>query len=133
MLRVENGVQADRHLTSRLERCLEQGLEHGCRYGFNPGSALAIIGYGPVVALAAINTTLAAAAGTLSALVALLVMNLITTKHVLWDLIGASNGTLGGLVAVTAGCSVVDVRISSTCCLTGGRFDTGIVAPASTV
>jgi ammonium transporter, Amt family len=80
-----------------------------CRYGFNPGSALAIIGYGPVVALCAINTTLAAAAGTVSALLTILIINLIATKHVMWDLIGASNGTLGGLVGITAGCSVVDV------------------------
>ena len=79
-------------------------------YGFNPGSALAIIGYGPVAALCAINTTLAAAAGTLSALLTILIINLITTRHALWDLIGASNGTLGGLVGITAACSVVEVR-----------------------
>lgn len=79
-------------------------------YGFNPGSALAIVGYGRVAALAAVNTTLSAAAGTLSALLALMVLELASTGHVVWDLIGASNGTLGGLVGITAACSVVEAR-----------------------
>jgi Ammonium Transporter Family len=83
---------------------------HVCRYGFNPGSALAIIGYGPVAALAAITTTLAAAAGTLSAMFTILALEWLRTKHVMWDVIGSSNGTLAGLVAITAGCSVVEVR-----------------------
>ena len=81
-------------------------------YGFNPGSALAIIGYGPTAALCAINTTLGAAAGTLAALLTILITNFISTHEALWDLIGASNGTLGGLVGITAACSVVEVRCS---------------------
>lgn len=77
-------------------------------YGFNPGSALAIIGAGPIAALSAINTTLSAAGGTVSTLVLLMAFEYIATGHVVWDLIGASNGTLAGLVGITSGCSVVD-------------------------
>lgn len=81
-------------------------------YGFNPGSALAIIGNSEIAALAAVNTTISAASGTLSALVALLIKNYWTSDdgNTIWDLLGAANGTLGGLVAITAGCVVVAVR-----------------------
>ena len=107
-----------------------------CRYGFNPGSALGIVGLSDVAALAAINTTLGAATGTLSALVTLVIVNWIKTKHIVWDLIGASNGTLAGLVGITAGCSVAEVRrfackrnISTACqhCLSCALTRTAIV------
>lgn len=78
-------------------------------YGFNPGSALAILGSADVVALSAINTTLSAAGGTLSALAVLMFLEFMDTGHVVYDLIGASNGTLGGLVGITSACSVVEV------------------------
>lgn len=80
-------------------------------YGFNPGSALAILGSSEIAALAAVNTTISAASGTLSALVALMVKDYVTSQDgsAVWDLLGASNGTLGGLVAITAGCTVVQV------------------------
>eukprot|EP00892_Ulva_mutabilis_P012539 jgi/Ulvmu1/9658/UM054_0090.1 len=77
-------------------------------YGFNPGSALAIIDAGDVVAISAINTTLSAAGGTLSTLLLLMAFEYIATGHVVWDLIGASNGTLAGLVGITSACSVVE-------------------------
>ena len=73
-------------------------------YGFNPGSMLSIIGSASqeVVARAAVTTTIAAASGGLTAMV----LNY-TLFHV-WDLIAVCNGVLAGLVAITAGCSVVE-------------------------
>ena len=78
-------------------------------YGFNPGSALAILGKSSVAAVAAVNTTLSAASGTLSTLFTLMAVNWLSTGEVIWDLIGTSNGTLAGLVGITAACSVVEV------------------------
>ena len=85
------------------------------RYGFNPGSALAILGSSEIAALAAVNTTISAAAGTLAALIALMVKGFYASQDgsTVWDLLGAANGTLGGLVAITAGCVVVQVRGSA--------------------
>ena len=83
-------------------------------YGFNPGSALAILGAGDIASLAAINTTLSAAGGTVSALLVLMALEYASTGHVVYDLIGASNGTLGGLVGITSACSVAEVCCSST-------------------
>jgi len=73
-------------------------------YGFNPGSMLSIIGSDSqeVVARAAVTTTIAAASGGLTAMV----LNY-TLFHV-WDLIAVCNGVLAGLVAITAGCAVVE-------------------------
>ncbi len=69
-------------------------------YGFNPGSQLAFQGTGDIdaVALIAVNTTLAAAAGAFVA------------TFVGWGLFGkpdltmSLNGALGGLVGITANC-----------------------------
>jgi ammonium transporter, Amt family len=85
-------------------------------FGFNPGSALLIFGYGKVAALAAVNTTLSAAAGTLSTLFLLMILEFLSSGHLVWDLIGTSNGTLAGLVGITAGCSVVEVRADNNAC-----------------
>ena len=70
-------------------------------FGFNPGSTMAV---DPgAIALIALNTNMAAAAGCLSATLAA------------WMLLGKPdlsmiiNGTLAGLVAITAGCSVFTV------------------------
>ena len=68
-------------------------------YGFNPGSWL---GADPVIGKIAVNTTLAAAAG---AVVAMLVTWLKNGKP---DVAMAGNGLLAGLVGVTAGCWVVN-------------------------
>ena len=76
-------------------------------YGFNPGSALAILGAGDIASLAAINTTLSAAGGTVGALLTLMALGL-GSGTVTYDLIGASNGTLAGLVGITSACSVVE-------------------------
>lgn len=68
-------------------------------YGFNPGSWL---GADPVIGTIAVNTTLAGAAG---AVVAMLVTWLKDGKP---DVAMTGNGLLAGLVAVTAGCWVVN-------------------------
>ncbi len=74
-------------------------------YGFNPGSQLAITGAANTDAtmLIAVNTTLAAAAG---AVVALLVSRFFLAGKK-FDLGMALNGMLAGLVGVTANCDVV--------------------------
>jgi Amt family ammonium transporter len=70
-------------------------------FGFNPGSSLHV-GDGSLIALVAINTNLAAAAGGILALVTV------------WKVFGkpdlsmAMNGALAGLVAITAPCAFVD-------------------------
>lgn len=72
-------------------------------YGFNPGSQLAYATAADAhaVALIAVNTTLAAAAG---ALVAMIISWWQGKKP---DLITSLNGALAGLVAITANCDVV--------------------------
>lgn len=70
-------------------------------YGFNPGSTLGVVGYEGLIALVALNTTLGAAAGLL---VSMFVMFFRTGK---WDLPASLNGSLAGLVAITAGCAFV--------------------------
>jgi len=74
-------------------------------YGFNPGSTLGIMynGAAEVAALAAVTTTIAAASGCVSALS---IRYFASYDHT-YDLTAAMNGALGGLVAITAGCSVV--------------------------
>lgn len=69
-------------------------------YGFNPGSTL-VMGDGGLVGLVALNTTIAAGAG---AMVALFVVYFRTGR---WDLTFTLNGSLAGLVAITAPCAFV--------------------------
>mmetsp|Transcript_13372 Transcript_13372/g.31466 ORF Transcript_13372/g.31466 Transcript_13372/m.31466 type:complete len:302 (-) Transcript_13372:1853-2758(-) len=78
-------------------------------FGFNPGSALAIDNSGSAhtAALCAVTTTLAAASGCVSAMALDSVMEARVSGEVSYDLTMAMNGALGGLVAITAGCSVV--------------------------
>ncbi len=72
-------------------------------FGFNPGSQLAIHGgNADAVALVAVTTNLAAAAGGLVALI--LTWAFITKKP---DLSTTLNGVLAGLVAITAPCAFV--------------------------
>jgi Amt family ammonium transporter len=77
-------------------------------YGFNPGSTLGVIGYGDVLALCAVTTTLSAAAGAVSALFFDTLMGFMDDGEAEYDLTMAMNGCLGGLVGITAGCSVVE-------------------------
>lgn len=76
-------------------------------YGFNPGSALAIVGAGEIASLCAVTTTLAAAAGTIATLGMTMGLNFLSTGHAVWDTIAAGNGALGGLVSITSATSVV--------------------------
>lgn len=77
-------------------------------YGFNPGSTIEIIGYGNIAALCAVTTTLSAAAGCISALFGDTILGLMVEGEVEYDLTMAMNGSLAGLVAITANCSVVE-------------------------
>jgi len=78
-------------------------------YGFNPGSALVIASSNSAstAALAAVTTTLAAASGCVTAMAFDSFMEARKTGETSYDLTMAMNGALGGLVAITAGCSVV--------------------------
>lgn len=76
-------------------------------FGFNPGSALAIVGASATAALCAVTTTLAAAAGCITTLFLQMGIIFARTGQVVWDVIAAGNGALAGLVSITAACSVV--------------------------
>ncbi|MEE3715633.1 ammonium transporter [Tumidithrix elongata RA019] len=67
-------------------------------YGFNPGSALTMSNPG-LVSLVTINTSLAAAAGAMTALIYVYI------RFKQWHLFCALNGSLAGLVAITGGCA----------------------------
>ncbi|MCC7208880.1 MAG: ammonium transporter [Anaerolineae bacterium] len=69
-------------------------------YGFNPGSTLGTGNTG-LIGLVTLNTTLGAAGGTLASLL------LQYSRSKKWDLTYALNGSLAGLVGVTAGCAYV--------------------------
>jgi len=79
-------------------------------YGFNPGSALAISSSdaAATASLCAVTTTIAAAAACVTSMFADTILEYQSTGEVSYDLTMAMNGALGGLVAITAGCSVVE-------------------------
>jgi Amt family ammonium transporter len=79
-------------------------------YGFNPGSSLAIASTaaGDVSSLAAVNTTLGAAAAALSGMFTSTIVDERKTGVHTWDTTAAMNGCLTGLVAVTAGCATIE-------------------------
>jgi len=70
-------------------------------YGFNPGSTLGAVGQGGLIGVITLNTTLAAGAAALST------MTYIWFRTKKWDLAYTLNGSLAGLVAITAGCAFV--------------------------
>jgi len=78
-------------------------------YGFNPGSALAIDNpdSAATAALCAVTTTIAAAAGCVTSMFTDTAIEYSKTGEASYDLTMAMNGALGGLVGITAGCSVV--------------------------
>jgi len=78
-------------------------------YGFNPGSILVISSStaAAVCALAAVTTTIGAASGCVSALFTDMILSRMKTGECEYDITMCMNGTLAGLVAVTAGCSVM--------------------------
>ncbi|MBD2343517.1 ammonium transporter [Anabaena subtropica] len=82
-------------------------------YGFNPGSTLGTANPG-LIGLVTVNTTLAAGAGALAALIFLYIR---TGK---WDLVYCLNGSLSGLVAITAACAYVAPWAAVLIGLTGG-------------
>ncbi|MDX2161517.1 MAG: ammonium transporter [bacterium] len=83
-------------------------------YGFNPGSTLGVIGYENLIGVVTLNTTLGAGAG---AMMAMFFQYFRTGK---WDLMMALNGTLAGLVGVTAGCAFVSPVAAIVIGATGG-------------
>ena len=72
-------------------------------FGFNPGSTMAVVGYADAIGHIAVTTNTAAAAATISAA---LTAWLLLGKP---DLSMVINGTLAGLVAITAPCAFVTV------------------------
>ena len=78
------------------------------RYGFNAGSTNAILNHRSQISAAiAINTTISAAAATISTLLVVMLHTYRTLGVVVWDLIQAGNGTLTGLAAITGPCAFV--------------------------
>lgn len=82
-------------------------------YGFNPGSTLGM-GNPGLIGLVTLNTTLGAAAGCMATV---LLMYSRTGK---WDLAGCLNGSLAGLVAVTAPCAFIEPWAAVVIGLVGG-------------
>lgn len=79
-------------------------------YGFNPGSTFGVstAQAGTVAAMVAVNTTLAACAGAVSAMFTSTWLNLRETGIHTYDVAYTMNGLLTGLVAITAGCASVE-------------------------
>ena len=78
-------------------------------YGFNPGSVIYIASASSsqVAALVAMNTTLSACAGAISAMIFSSWLDLRYTGVASYDVVATMNGCLTGLVAVTSGCATV--------------------------
>jgi Amt family ammonium transporter len=76
-------------------------------YGFNPGSTLGISGGNYTTALCAVTTTLGAASGALSCMFTQSFIDHYKTGEFAYDITCVMNGALGGLVAITASCSVI--------------------------
>ncbi|MBL8117558.1 MAG: ammonium transporter [Anaerolineae bacterium] len=83
-------------------------------YGFNPGSTLGAVGVAGTIGIVTLNTTLGAGAGSLSA------MFYQYARTGKWDLVACLNGSLAGLVAITAGCAFVSPAASIIIGLVGG-------------
>jgi Amt family ammonium transporter len=80
-------------------------------FGFNPGSALLLFGndhVGEIAAHAAVSTALAGSAGGIMALFTNFWLEERRTGEPHFSLVMAMNGSLSGLVAITAGCGVVE-------------------------
>jgi Amt family ammonium transporter len=81
-------------------------------YGFNPCSVgpVSSASQGELAALVAMNTTLAACAGAVSAMFFSSFMDWRKTGIFTYDVVATMNGSLTGLAAVTSGCATYDVR-----------------------
>lgn len=86
-------------------------------YGFNPGSTLGITptGYATTMSRVIVTTTLAAGSGGLTVV---LTDRVVGSKT--WDVAMVCNGVLGGLVSITAGCSVITPWYSFVVGILGG-------------
>lgn len=73
-------------------------------FGFNPGSTLSAVGNWELIGTVVTNTFLASAAGGVSTMV------YTYFRYGQIDVTMAINGVLAGLVAITAGCNVVDTN-----------------------
>jgi len=73
-------------------------------FGFNPGSTLAAVGNWDLIGTVITNTFLASAAGGISTMV------YTHFRYGQIDITMVINGVLAGLVAITAGCNVVDAN-----------------------
>lgn len=71
-------------------------------FGFNPGSTLAAVGNWELIGIVATNTFLASAAGGVST------MFYTYFRYGQIDITMTINGVLAGLVAITAGCNIVE-------------------------
>jgi Amt family ammonium transporter len=93
-----------------LTHCCIDACSTRIGFGFNPGSALLLsTDYsGQVAANAAVSTALSGAAGGISALFTNLWIEERRTGEPSFSLVAAMNGSLSGLVAVTASCAVVE-------------------------
>jgi Amt family ammonium transporter len=103
-----NDLWNDSSVTNISSFCVFFAITTG--YGFNPGSAL-LLGVkdsGLIASVAAVNTTLAAGCGAISALFSNLYLEERKTGDYSFNLTMAMNGLLGGLVAITAGCGTVE-------------------------
>ena len=78
-------------------------------YGFNCGSTIHLVGLGDVVAIVAINTLLATCYGGLTAMI----LSIYLTRKIEVD--SLFNGSLAGLVAITAGAAHFEIWNSAVC------------------
>jgi Amt family ammonium transporter len=78
-------------------------------YGFNVGSALFndTVEIAATCSLCAVTTTIAAASGCISSMFIGTIIEKMSTGEAPYDLTKAMHGTLAGLVAISAGCSIV--------------------------
>lgn len=92
-------------------------------FGFNPGSTLAAVGNWNLIGQVTMNTFLASAAGGVATLV------YTQLRYGKIDISMVMNGTLAGLVAITAGCNVVSPLSAIAIGLVAGVIvDVGVVA-----
>lgn len=77
-------------------------------YGFNPGSVLGLTG-GRVqaVIVCTVSTTLSGVSACISTMFLLAFIKYLSTGEVVFDVVGAGNGALAGLVGITASCAFV--------------------------
>lgn len=94
-------------------------------FGFNPGTALLLVDHthkAEIGALCAVNTFLSSSAGCISSMFIRMFMVYRVTGDHSFDLIAAMNGSLSGLVAITAGCATLEPWAALLVGLVGGSI-----------